>query len=86
MTSKIRAKQVLRRELDLLTHPPVQSEAAKPEAMMISEVETEEPVAVEAETGSEPVKLEESEEKEEIMGEEGLFTDDFDELMDPSQF
>jgi hypothetical protein len=74
---------VLRREIELLTNPPVLPEAE--ETMQVTEPEPEvEQVKAEDIDGVEETKMEE--EKEEDVSDDGLFTSEFDHLMDPSGF
>jgi hypothetical protein len=83
---------VLRREIELAKHPIAAAEPEKveevvePEAVVQDE-KMEEVNGVNNETEGEQVKLEEEGEKEEEMSDdEGLFTSEFDNLMDPNGF
>ena len=76
-----RAKQVLRREIEVLANPPREEVEDKTEE--VPEKQEEEEKAQEAK--EEDVKQEE--EEQEMDDEEGLFTSEFDNyLMDPSGY
>lgn len=75
-----RAKQVLRREIELLANPPKEEVEEKVEEVA-EQKEKEQPVE---ETKEKEVKQEEVE--EEMDDEEGLFSSEFDNLMDPNGF
>lgn len=75
-----RAKQVLRREIEVLANPPREEVEEKMEEVPENPEQKEEKVE---ETKEEEIKQEEEEEE---MDDEGLFSSEFDNLMDPSGF
>jgi hypothetical protein len=77
---------VLRREIEALNHPVVEPEPEKVEEVEETNPEVEETKMeeVNGEEGEEP-KVEEGGEDVEL-DEEGLFTSEFDNLMDPNGF
>jgi hypothetical protein len=87
---------VLRREIELLKHPVGEPEVEKEEDVMevtepVEEMETVEEVSGvgNGEGQGEAAKVEETEvakEEEEMSDEDGLFSSEFDTLMDPSGF
>ena len=86
---------MLRREIELLKHPPGEPEGEKDDVMEIEEPgvpeETVEKVNGEAngEVQGEEAKVEENEptkEEEEMSDEDELFSSEFDHLMDPNGF
>jgi hypothetical protein len=85
---QIRAKQVLRREIDLLKQPIAVSEPEKEEEVIEAEpvVEDEKMEEVNGVTNGEveeQVKAEEVDKEEEMSDDDGLFSSEFDNLMDP---
>jgi hypothetical protein len=89
---QIRAKQVLRREIDLLKQPIAASEPEKEEEVIEPEpvVEDEKMEEVNGVTNGEveeQAKAEEVDKEEEMSDDDdGLFSSEFDNLMDPNEF
>jgi hypothetical protein len=87
---------VLRREIELLKNPPKEPEPEKEEEVMeITEPAVEEETVEQVngvgngEAQGDEAKVEETEmakEEDEISDEDGLFSSEFDNLMDPSGF
>lgn len=80
-----------RREIELAKHPSVAAEPEKVEEVVEPEVvaqdeKMEEVDGVNNDVEGEQVKPEEEGEKEEEMSEEGLFTSEIDNWIDPNEF
>ena len=81
MVDENRTKQVLRREIEVLTNPPREEVEEQPEEVVENPEQEEEKVE---EMKEEEIKQEE--EEEEMDEEEGLFSSEFENLMDPNGF
>lgn len=83
---------MLRREIQLLTQPATVEEPEKPEEIVEPEPELQEEEIMQEVNGvtngdtGEEVKVEEDEVKEDEIDEEGLFSSEFDNLMDPNGY